>query len=62
MPEVRFDRYYRYEELTAILQAYAAEFPELVRLDSLGKSYEGRDVWLATVTHFATGADTDRGA
>ncbi len=55
MPDVRFDTYYRYEDLTRILHDYAEEHPELVRLESIGKSYEGRDIWLATVTRFATG-------
>lgn len=29
MPEPRFDTYYRYDELTRLLQAYAAEYPAL---------------------------------
>ncbi len=62
MPAVRFDRYYRYEELTALLHAYAEEFPDLVRLDSLGKSYEGRDVWLATITNVKTGPAEEKPA
>lgn len=62
MPAVQFDRYYRYEELTALLHAYAEEFPDLIRLESLGKSYEGRDVWLATVTNFKTGPAEEKPA
>ncbi len=57
MPDVRFDTYYRYDELTRILQAYAAEYPHLVRVESIGKSYEGRDIWVVTVTNFAAGGD-----
>jgi murein tripeptide amidase MpaA len=55
MPQVRFDTYYRYEDLTRILQGYAQEHPELVRLESIGQSYEGRDIWLVTVTNFEKG-------
>jgi hypothetical protein len=55
MPDVRFDRFYRYAELTAILKAFAAEYPGLVDIESIGKSHEGRDVWLLTVTNHATG-------
>lgn len=62
MPAVQFNRYYRYEELTALLHAYAEEFPDLVKLESLGKSYEGRDVWLATVTNFKTGPAEEKPA
>ena len=62
MPDVKFDRYYRYDDLTRIVHAFAEEFPHLVRVESIGKSYEGRDIWLATVTNAATGADTDKPA
>lgn len=62
MPDVRFDKYYRYEELTSILHAYAEEFPQLVRIESIGKSYEGRDIWLWRVTCFATGGDREKPA
>lgn len=62
MPEVRFDKFYRYEDLTRILHAYAKEFPQLVRLESIGKSYEGRDIWLMTLTNFTTGSDQEKPA
>jgi murein tripeptide amidase MpaA len=62
MPDVRFDKFYRYEDLTRILHAYAEEFPQLVKIESIGKSYEGRDIWLMTVTCFATGSDRDKPA
>jgi murein tripeptide amidase MpaA len=57
MPDVRFDTYYRYDDLTRILQGYAEEVPQFVRLESIGQSYEGRDIWVATVTNFETGDD-----
>ncbi len=62
MPDVRFDKFYRYEDLTRILYAYAEEFPGLVRIESIGKSYEGRDIWLMIVTVNTTGTDTEKPA
>jgi murein tripeptide amidase MpaA len=62
MPQVRFDTYYRYDELTRILHAFAEEYPHLVRIESIGKSYEGRDIWLLTVTNFATGSADEKPA
>ncbi len=62
MPEIRFDTYYRYEDLTQILKGFALEFPHLMRADSLGRSYEGRDIWLVTVTAAATGDDREKPA
>lgn len=62
MPDVAFDRFYRYDELTSILEGWAAEHPSLFSLDSIGKSYEGRDIWLATVTNGATGSHDEKPA
>ena len=62
MPPVRFDKFYQYDELTAILQAWANEHPERFKLAAIGKSYEGRDIWLATITNFATGPDAEKPA
>ena len=62
MPQVRFDTYYRYDELTRILHAFAEEYPNLVRIESIGRSYEGRDIWLLTVTNFATGPAEEKPA
>lgn len=62
MAPLRFDSYYGYEGLQRALEQFAETFPELVRLRSIGKSHEGRDIWLATVTCFATGDDTDKPA
>jgi murein tripeptide amidase MpaA len=55
MPHVEFDKYYRYDDLSHILGEFAREVPDLVRVESIGQSYEGRDLWLATVTNFGTG-------
>jgi murein tripeptide amidase MpaA len=45
-----FDRYLRYAELTDTLHQLAAQFPHLMELRSIGKSFEGRDIWCAVVT------------
>ncbi len=62
MPNIRFDKFYRYDDLTRILKAYADEYPQLVQVTSIGKSYEGRDIWLATVTNTATGPAEEKPA
>ena len=50
-----FDRFLRYDELTKWLHATAAAHPDLVSVESYGRSYEGRDLWLVTVTDASTG-------
>ncbi len=62
MPDIQFDRYYRYEDLTRLLHAYAQEYPDFVTVESIGKSYEGRDIWLATITNSATGPHHEKPA
>jgi murein tripeptide amidase MpaA len=59
---VAFDRFYRYDELTKILEAWADEHPRLFRFESIGQSFEGRDIWLATVTNTETGPDDEKPA
>ena len=36
--------------------------PGLLKLESIGKSHEGRDVWLITATNFETGPDAEKPA
>ena len=53
--KTEFDAYLRYEELTRTLRALAEEYPKLCRVRSIGKSYEGREIWLAELTNSETG-------
>ncbi|MCH7343515.1 M14 family metallopeptidase [Pelomonas sp. CA6] len=62
LPTPRFDTFPRYEELTQLLFAYAQARPNLVSVRSIGKSHEGRDIWIAVLTNTATGADLDKPA
>ena len=62
LPTPAFDQFLRHDALTTLLQAYAAARPHLVQLRSIGRSFEGRDIWLLAVTHTATGDDTDKPA
>ncbi|HTI48715.1 MAG TPA: M14 family metallopeptidase [Casimicrobiaceae bacterium] len=57
-----FDRFYRYDELTKLLHTYAREHPRLVAIESIGRSHEGRDIWVLTVTNTATGPASEKPA
>lgn len=48
--QARFDTYYRHDQLTDLLRGYAARYPELCRLYSLGQSPEGREFWMTEIT------------
>ncbi|MEA3076816.1 MAG: hypothetical protein QOF60_1724 [Actinomycetota bacterium] len=62
MRDVPFDRFVKFPELTEILEAFAAEYPALLRLKSIGKSYEDRDIWLCTITNQETGPADEKPA
>jgi len=57
-----FDRILKSEELTALLQSWEAARPNLVHLESIGKTPGGRPIWLLTITNEATGADAGKPA
>lgn len=60
--EIAFNRYYTYEGLVDNLQKIAKAHPELTKLESIGKSYQGRDIWTLTVTDFSKGKAEDKPA
>lgn len=51
-----FDRFLRHDELTDWLHRLAAAHPGLVTVEEYGRSYEGRPLWLVTVTDASTGS------
>ncbi|XP_055935683.1 carboxypeptidase D-like isoform X2 [Argiope bruennichi] len=42
--------YHHFPQMTAILRQLANEYPELTKLYSIGKSVQGRDLWVMLVT------------
>lgn len=59
---MKFDCYRDYEEVAQFLTDVHAQYPNHTRLESIGKSYQGRDLWVLTVTNFSTGAPEDKPA
>ena len=59
---MKFDCYRDYEEVAQFLTDAHAQYPNHTRLESIGKSYQGRDLWVLTVTNFSTGAPEDKPA
>lgn len=57
-----FDTYDRYEELTARITSVVSANSHLFRLESLGRSHEGRELWVVTATNFSTGPDHEKPA
>lgn len=60
--KVMWNRYNTYEGLTKIMNEIAKAYPQLAKVESIGKSYEGRDLWMISVTNYNTGKPEDKPA
>ncbi|HMP38456.1 MAG TPA: M14 family metallopeptidase [Phycisphaerales bacterium] len=54
---IAFNRFYDFDEFVALLRRLVDAYPELLTMESLGKSVHGRDIWLVTLNNPATGPD-----
>lgn len=61
-PAQRVLSYYTYDVLTRILHELVEAHPQLAQLESIGKSLEGRELWLVTLTNQATGPALEKPA
>src|SRR5690606_34798276 len=59
---LRFDRYYDYDAMTNALRQLERTYSKFLTLQSIGKSGEGRDIWLVTVNNPDTGPHTSKAA
>jgi hypothetical protein len=59
---LEFNRLYDWDELVAAMRQLAAAHPEILTLHSLGKSFEGRDLWCMTIQNPRTGAEMEKAA
>jgi murein tripeptide amidase MpaA len=60
--EIDFARYHTFEEMSAGMKRLAAAYPKLARLQSIGQSHQGRELWLMEITNQATGPAIDKPA
>jgi hypothetical protein len=60
--QMDFAHYHTYTEVVEFLGQWEKDYPQLVSLYSVGKTFEGRDIWQITITNKATGPDTDKPA
>jgi hypothetical protein len=57
--QISFNKYYTSEGLAALGKKIADAHPNLVKRESIGKSTEGRDIWMLAITNYEVG-DADR--
>jgi len=59
---LRWDRYYDYDQMTEALQLLARTYPKFLTLESIGQSWEGRDIWAVTINNPDTGPHHEKTA
>ena len=59
---LQFDHLYDYEEISKALHDLVRAYPELLTIQAIGTSYEGRSMWLVTINNPQTGPDRDKPA
>lgn len=55
-----FNRWHDTNELTADMKRLQAAFPKFLKLESIGKSYDGRDLMVMTINNPATGPESSK--
>ncbi|MCA8943823.1 MAG: peptidase M14 [Planctomycetes bacterium] len=60
--DIAWNRLYDYEGITKLAERIQQTWPDRVSLQSIGKSYEGRDMWMLVVNEPATGDDRSKPA
>ncbi len=60
--DLSFNRYYDYDEIADAMHKIAFAYPELVEVRSIGKSGQGRDMWIAIVNPKSGPLDSDKPA
>jgi hypothetical protein len=61
-PPATFNRLHDYDEISDLLKGYAKAYPKWTKLESLGKSIQGRDLWMITINNPATGPELSKPA
>ena len=48
--QASWNKYYTYEGITELCKKLAKEYPDLVTMESMGKSYQGREIYVLTIS------------
>ncbi|MEX0877025.1 MAG: M14 family metallopeptidase, partial [Phycisphaerales bacterium] len=60
--DISWNQYYDYEQMTGIIRELTDAYPELLTLESLGQSEQGRDMWMVTLNNPETGPASEKPA
>jgi len=58
--EIAWNRYYDYDEVLHIMERLQAAYPQFIRFEDIGHSYQGRVLRVMVLTNQETGSDRDK--
>jgi hypothetical protein len=58
--DLSFNHYYDWDEVEQALRTLQKAYPKFLKLRSIGKSYQGREMWYMTINNPDTGAEMDK--
>ena len=57
-----FNRYYDWKEMEDALRKLEKAYPKFLKLKSIGKSFQGREIWYITINNPGTGEEMEKSA
>jgi hypothetical protein len=58
--DLNFNRYYDWHEMEQALRKLQRAYPKFLKLASIGKTYQGREIWYMTINNPDTGKETNK--
>ncbi|MFO0874762.1 MAG: M14 family metallopeptidase [Phycisphaerales bacterium] len=59
---IAFNRFYTHDEIGKLLEQLVATYPKLLAIETIGKSEQGRPIWVVTMNNPDTGPAADKPA
>lgn len=60
--DLSFNHYYDWKEMETALRKLEKAYPKFLKLRSIGKSYQGRELWYMTINNSDTGSELNKSA
>jgi len=60
--DLSFNHYYDWKEMETALRKLEKAYPKFLKLRSIGKSYQGRELWYMTINNPDTGSELNKSA
>lgn len=58
--KIAWDKYHDYAQLQKIYNEMVKSYPQLIKVNSIGKSYQNRDIFILEITDYTTGVPSQK--